>query len=83
MSTIINPSIQSNVEELFLVLSAAREIGYIGEPVSQLSHALQAAHYAAQLPNSNNQLVIAALLHDIGHICMEKYKAKNSKNMVR
>jgi phosphonate degradation associated HDIG domain protein len=40
---------------------------YLGEPVSQLEHALQAAHLAVmnQAPDS---LVAAALLHDVGHL---------------
>ena len=40
---------------------------YFGEPVSQLEHALQAA-YRAEQENSPDWLVVAALLHDIGHL---------------
>ena len=40
---------------------------YFGEPVSQLEHALQAACYAEK-ENSPDWLVVAALLHDIGHL---------------
>jgi len=40
---------------------------YFGEPVSQLEHALQTAHCAAQA-GSPPELVVAALLHDIGHL---------------
>ena len=40
---------------------------YIGEPVSQLEHALQAAYFASRTPASDC-LILAALLHDIGHI---------------
>jgi len=39
---------------------------YIGEPVSQLAHSLQAAHFAKQ-SHADDETVIAALLHDIGH----------------
>ncbi|MEX2647998.1 MAG: TauD/TfdA family dioxygenase [Alphaproteobacteria bacterium] len=39
---------------------------YLGEPVTQLEHALQSAH-AAELANAPKALVVAALLHDIGH----------------
>jgi len=43
---------------------------YFGEPVSQLEHALQAAYFAeqAQVPE---YLVVAALVHDIGHLLEE------------
>ena len=40
---------------------------YHGERVSQLEHALQAAHNARQ-DGGTDQEIIAALLHDIGHI---------------
>jgi phosphonate degradation associated HDIG domain protein len=40
---------------------------YFGEPVSQLEHALQTAHRAAQA-GSPLALVLAALLHDLGHL---------------
>src|SRR5262245_5090927 len=40
---------------------------YFGEPVSQLDHALQTAHLAAA-SGVSDALVVAALLHDIGHL---------------
>jgi predicted HD phosphohydrolase len=40
---------------------------YFGEPVSQLQHALQAAH-SAVLAQADDELVVAALLHDAGHL---------------
>ena len=40
---------------------------YFGEPVSQLEHALQAAHHAAG-DAAPDWLVVAALVHDIGHL---------------
>ena len=40
---------------------------YHGERVSQMEHALQAAHLARQ-EAANEEEVIAALLHDIGHM---------------
>lgn len=40
---------------------------YHGERVSQLEHALQAAHLARQ-DGAGEEEVIAALLHDIGHM---------------
>ncbi|KAK4574544.1 hypothetical protein LTR86_001385 [Recurvomyces mirabilis] len=38
---------------------------YIGEPISQLAHSLQAAHLATT-NNADDETVLAALLHDIG-----------------
>ena len=40
---------------------------YGGEAVTQLEHGLQAAHFAKTEGASDN-LVVAALLHDIGHL---------------
>jgi [1-hydroxy-2-(trimethylamino)ethyl]phosphonate dioxygenase len=40
---------------------------YFGEPVSQLEHALQTACCATQA-GSPPELVVAALLHDVGHL---------------
>lgn len=40
---------------------------YLGEPVSQQEHALQAAHMAER-EGAADTLVVSALLHDIGHL---------------
>ena len=48
-------------------LSTAGQAEYHGEEVSQLEHALQAAHHARQ-DGGTEQEIIAALLHDLGHI---------------
>lgn len=54
-------------DEIFSLFKAKGENSYFGEPVSQLEHALQAAHFAGQ-EQAPSHLVVAALLHDIGHI---------------
>jgi phosphonate degradation associated HDIG domain protein len=40
---------------------------YFGEPVTMSEHCLQAAHFA-QAAGAPEALVIAALLHDVGHL---------------
>src|SRR5450755_2569311 len=40
---------------------------YFGEVLTQLDHALQAAHFAAA-DGAADELVVAALLHDVGHL---------------
>jgi [1-hydroxy-2-(trimethylamino)ethyl]phosphonate dioxygenase len=52
------------------VLAIYRKRGaesYFGESVSVTQHALQAAHFA-QLDEAPHALIIASLLHDIGHL---------------
>ena len=48
-------------------LNTAGQAEYHGEEVSQLEHALQAANNACQ-DGGTEQEIIAALLHDLGHI---------------
>ena len=54
-------------DEILAVFAKRGSGAYFGERVSMTEHALQAAHfaYAAGAPPS---LVIAALLHDVGHL---------------
>jgi putative nucleotidyltransferase with HDIG domain len=45
---------------------------YYGELVTQYQHALQSAYSAEQYAPNDHELIIAALLHDIGHLLGEK-----------
>lgn len=40
---------------------------YVGEPISQLEHALQAA-LMAEIERAPDSMIVAALLHDVGHL---------------
>jgi [1-hydroxy-2-(trimethylamino)ethyl]phosphonate dioxygenase len=54
-----------------LALYAARGAGaYFGERISMSEHALQTAHFA-QAGGASESLLLAALLHDIGHLLAE------------
>lgn len=59
---------QGVFEPVFALLQRAAERGYIGEEISQLEHALQAAHFAKKA-GCSARVVLAALFHDIGHLC--------------
>ena len=60
-------SINQNIEELIQILNfKAREL-YYEESLSQLEHALQSAACAMEI-TENEELIVAALLHDIGHL---------------
>jgi [1-hydroxy-2-(trimethylamino)ethyl]phosphonate dioxygenase len=56
-----------NIDEIFELLQERGHGSYFGEPVSQLEHALQCAHFAEQ-EDAAPSLVVAALLHDVGHL---------------
>jgi len=43
---------------------------YIGEPISQLEHALQCARFARDA-GEDDETVLAALFHDLGHMCVK------------
>ena len=55
------------VERIFGILEQNGGDQYDGEAVSQLEHALQCA-YLAEHSGAPTKLVVAALLHDIGHL---------------
>ena len=55
------------VEEILHLFRTRGRDAYLGEPVSQAEHALQAAHLAV-LEGSPDALVVATLLHDVGHL---------------
>lgn len=57
----------SVVEEITAVFARRGSEAYFGEAVSMLEHSLQAAHFARE-SGASDSLVIAALLHDVGHL---------------
>ncbi len=56
-----------DIEALFARRGAEQ---YSGEPVTQLEHALQCATLA-EAEGADNELVTAALLHDLGHLTQD------------
>lgn len=55
------------VDEILNLFETRGAAAYLGEPVSQAEHALQAAYLALQ-EGASEPLVGAALLHDFGHL---------------
>ena len=53
------------MHDLLSQLKSQADADYIGEPISQLDHSLQAASLAKAAGESES-LVLAALFHDIG-----------------
>lgn len=56
-----------SIPEIVQLLSSRATTWYGQEAVSQLDHALQCAHLA-ELANEMPETVVAALLHDLGHM---------------
>jgi phosphonate degradation associated HDIG domain protein len=57
----------SIVEKIITLFNDQGDSEYGGEPVTQGEHALQSAHLALA-EKASSSLVIASLLHDIGHL---------------
>ncbi|HEY9006320.1 HD domain-containing protein [Ohtaekwangia sp.] len=57
------------IREVFDLYEKYGDADYIGEPVSQLEHMSQAAQLALQ-EGYDDEVVLAAFFHDIGHICV-------------
>ncbi len=54
-------------DEILSIYSGRGAGDYFGEAVSVTEHSLQAAHFA-QSSDAPDSLIIAALLHDVGHL---------------
>jgi phosphonate degradation associated HDIG domain protein len=55
------------IEKVFSLYSAHGDEDYIGEPVSQLEHMLQAGELARR-EGYDDEVILAAFFHDIGHL---------------
>ena len=60
----------SAADEVLELFSRRGGGAYFGEPVSITEHSLQAAHYARE-DGAGDALVVATLLHDVGHLVQE------------
>ncbi|MCR9293719.1 MAG: HD domain-containing protein [bacterium] len=59
-----------NIAQLKTLFETRGDSEYGGEAVTQLEHALQAAALAEE-ENASPQMIVAALLHDVGHLMHE------------
>ncbi|MBS1510808.1 MAG: HD domain-containing protein [Bacteroidetes bacterium] len=53
---------------------------YIGEPVSQIEHMCQCAQLA-EASGADDELILAAFFHDIGHLCEYAFPEKKLTHM--
>lgn len=61
------------LREVFSLYEQFGAADYIGEPVSQLEHMSQSAQLAIH-EGFDDEVVLAAFFHDIGHICVQQTK---------
>ncbi|WP_324670545.1 phosphonate degradation HD-domain oxygenase [Hymenobacter sp. GOD-10R] len=65
---------RETVEQLFMLYQEHGNEDYIGEPVSQLEHMWQAAALA-RAEGYDDEVVLAAFFHDLGHLCASQEEA--------
>src|ERR1700755_3420493 len=68
-----SPNPESIVNEVFNLYLKHGDEDYIGEPVSQLEHMSQAAMLAEE-EGYDDEVILAAFFHDIGHLCVASDK---------
>ena len=68
-----------NVDKIFSLFKKHGNSDYIGENVTQLSHAIQAAMLAEER-KFGNDMIVACLLHDIGHLVGIENKEEEMKD---
>jgi len=68
------------VNKVFSLYERFGDDDYIGEPVSQLEHMSQAAALA-QAEGYDDEVILAAFFHDIGHLCAEDGEAESMDGM--
>ncbi len=76
----MHSSYQQTASEIIELLESYGGSEYIGEPVTKLEHMVQSAQLAIE-QGLSEEMVIAALLHDIGHICVEKSEENDMDGM--
>lgn len=65
---------QQAVAQVFGLYETHGHADYIGEPVSQLEHMWQAAALA-EAAGADDEVVLAAFFHDLGHLCAPEVAA--------
>jgi 2-amino-1-hydroxyethylphosphonate dioxygenase (glycine-forming) len=64
---------ENTIKEIFDLYEKYGNEDYIGEPVSQIEHMSQCAQLAMD-SGYDDEVILAAFFHDIGHICVTRDK---------
>jgi 2-amino-1-hydroxyethylphosphonate dioxygenase (glycine-forming) len=68
------------VDEIMALYENYGDKDYIGESVSQVQHMCQCAQLA-EAAGADDELILAAFLHDIGHLCEFAFYGANLQHM--
>ena len=68
------------VDEVFALYEKYGDEDYIGEPVSQVEHMSQAAALAEE-EGYDDEVILAAFFHDIGHLCADDNEVESMDGM--
>jgi phosphonate degradation associated HDIG domain protein len=74
------PDPEQIVEQVFALYKKYGAADYIGEPVSQIEHMSQAAALAEE-EGFEDEVILAAFFHDIGHLCADDSEAESMGGM--
>jgi phosphonate degradation associated HDIG domain protein len=72
--------IEQTVNEILSLYKNHGNEDYIGEPVSQIEHMCQCAQLA-EAAGADQELILAAFFHDIGHLCEFAFPEKKLQHM--
>ncbi|MBI3221145.1 MAG: HD domain-containing protein [Bacteroidetes bacterium] len=67
---------QDTIKEIFSLYEKFGNDDYIGEAISQIEHMSQSAQLAIE-GGFDDEVILAAFFHDIGHICVSRNAAEN------
>lgn len=76
----ITMQIQENVDEIMSLYKNHGNEDYIGEHVSQIEHMCQCAELA-EASGADEEIILAAFFHDIGHLCEFAFPEKKLQHM--
>lgn len=71
---------EETVDKVFSLYEKYGAADYIGEPVSQVEHMSQAATLAGE-EGFEDEVILAAFFHDIGHLCADDGEAESMGGM--
>jgi 2-amino-1-hydroxyethylphosphonate dioxygenase (glycine-forming) len=76
----VTPNILEAINEIMFLYERYGNKDYIGEPVSQIEHMCQSAQLA-ESSGAEDDVILAAFFHDIGHLCEFAFPEKKIEHM--